>query len=1194
MGLKKGDQGGSARLLSGPVGMFLLGQVGLIAFVVGLSACTRTLPYKKIPLKENVISKSLIDTSAEYIYVPSTGATSRTIPDSRPFYLGHEKIVKLEMTWNALQAYEVEMDANYQGNPQNRRLAFEIPITHVEYHCQKDSLNNCTNQEEENNRISWDQKSEFIPDFSRVNVTEIGLLPESIGRLLPGLSCMKEVSSKPLDYEVHQDYINFRIERTMTNDIECVETLDYLSDLTSSIVSNYSLVKLSTMSTQGYKVLNYPRTDERIFGFFKSERAYTDVDNVSRINQEVHLLNRWGPRSEIVYYLSDEFNKPENELLKKAAYTTVIRVNDGLAIAKVPFRLRLEDPRGINTGDMRYNMIILVEDPVAGLLGYGPSVVHPRTGEILTGRVAIYPGNIKQLVQRTYQEIREERQKKALPKGVQGKVVDKEGDHERAPLGESVLADRGSSSLEKGENALRNFLRNWKEPTGGSLPTQSGQLDFDKKVGGTEKQGTQDGGLSLTEDKRKELEKFMNSSVFLSEKYDPKNDDLPMGLDPIDMLMSQRHSCLLRLQEAGMGGFELSSIDPGIIEALNEKFGSGELRAWEKLSASEKQFVLDLMMPESFAGILIHELGHNLGLRHNFDGSEDKENFYTKKEFARKDIDYVVQSSSVMEYLGGLHGLPIFGKYDIAALRFGYRRELTKADGTILRLQGTLEEEEEKAARNKKDLELRKFKYCTDEGVGLNAGCKRFDSGTTYSEIADGLIQRYDAFIKRNAYRRSRAYFSLHNSVDYAMAVNGLFYDLRTFMEVSERVKYLSGIPYNDTKWVNDEFLVDLRQAAAKAGKFLKGVLETPDQTCIVGSLINPSDTPDIDLFSKLKIITKQKKAMHCSELDFSKLLPPFNQSVALGEVGRPFNDVKSLDLENWRLDQIDVRGSWIDKTLAAKYLFARRFQETAKQRRDLFDEHTDSFMDLPELREDLYASLLGIMKDKSQREYEVSRPDGKQDKITVPLNVLATHDVVQQLSSVTSFLKVPSERAFHFIEVLGQQMVRQKASAVSSPTAVVDLNAVGIYKTPRVVQSVLPDGAYSAVIDGTRYVALENNYVARSHLGRPVVLDILVEAIELAGQGKDNKEMLKQLFQPVIDIREKNADPKQVLPKPSAVQRRILGLEKSAYEDIIKLYSIIVDEDSSFSLAQAKTLLEEFLSKKKRVLDMLPVLNEM
>ncbi len=99
--------------------------------------------------------------------------------------------------------------------------------------------------------------------------------------------------------------------------------------------------------------------------------------------------------------------------------------------------------------------------------------------------------------------------------------------------------------------------------------------------------------------------------------------------------MVQQHSCLLQAQP-GMGGF----INPEILEAIKGKFGSGELKAWEELSATEKQFLLDLIMPEEFASTLIHELGHSLGLRHNFRGSEDVKNFYTKEELAEKGINY--------------------------------------------------------------------------------------------------------------------------------------------------------------------------------------------------------------------------------------------------------------------------------------------------------------------------------------------------------------------------------------------------------------------------------------------------------------------------------------------------------------------------------------------------------------------------
>ncbi len=262
---------------------------------------------------------------------------------------------------------------------------------------------------------------------------------------------MTETSSKPLDYEFGEKHINFRIERTMANDIRC-GYFDYLSDLTASVVSNYNLVKLDSISTKDYQSINYPYGDESEYGFFITERRYADVDNAYRLNRQARLLTRWAPdRSEVVYYLSDEFNKPENKLLKQAAYKTIERVNDGLDDVGVQFRLRLDEKAGLSTGDMRYNMIILQED-LNWLLGYSPSVVHPRTGEILASRVVLFSGALKQHVWETYEQIREERAKE-----IADKASDKKETETKNNAGK-YFSNKESTSGDKSESFDKDLV----------------------------------------------------------------------------------------------------------------------------------------------------------------------------------------------------------------------------------------------------------------------------------------------------------------------------------------------------------------------------------------------------------------------------------------------------------------------------------------------------------------------------------------------------------------------------------------------------------------------------------------------------------------------------------------------------------------------------------------------------------------
>ena len=91
----------------------------------------------------------------------------------------------------------------------------------------------------------------------------------------------------------------------------------------------------------------------------------------------------------------------------------------------------------------------------------------------------------------------------------------------------------------------------------------------------------------------------------------------------------------------------------------------------------------------------LHEMGHALGLSHNFRASVDKENYYKdikdmQSYFPREEFpdlesqlikDYFPKSSSVMDYLPfDMPDMPVIGKYDQEALRYLYLGQVSHKD----------------------------------------------------------------------------------------------------------------------------------------------------------------------------------------------------------------------------------------------------------------------------------------------------------------------------------------------------------------------------------------------------------------------------------------------------------------------------------------------------------------------------------
>ncbi|MBN2722690.1 MAG: hypothetical protein JXR95_01320 [Deltaproteobacteria bacterium] len=104
--------------------------------------------------------------------------------------------------------------------------------------------------------------------------------------------------------------------------------------------------------------------------------------------------------------------------------------------------------------------------------------------------------------------------------------------------------------------------------------------------------------------------------------------------------------------------------------------------------------IYDVLRSETFVGVTIHEMGHNMGLRHNFKGTYDAMNFFdpyweirgydgtmgprtsdpiTQYEIENRIGDYAY--TSIMDYNGAWNGDFLkTGKYDRAAINFGYVR----------------------------------------------------------------------------------------------------------------------------------------------------------------------------------------------------------------------------------------------------------------------------------------------------------------------------------------------------------------------------------------------------------------------------------------------------------------------------------------------------------------------------------------
>ena len=349
-------------------------------------------------------------------------------------------------------------------------------------------------------------------------------------------------------------------------------------------------------------------------------------------------------------------------------------------------------------GDIRYSFMAYVPKYMKyGLLGLGPSNNDPETGEIISGMGYVYHHN-NTAAWRTVEMLELLNGARSPKDFVDG--VDLTDWVKQVKAGTTRYQARGlDDAKEMVQRASHNhFSDHWK---GRREPISEADQQFmeqhgaaawiDQKLTEMHKLGHLNGTAidplaKMAKLKGSELEKkLIHPELKLHAGVHPQapvDDEVLEKVSPARLSELRRSGELWRVREelaARRNMYLPEMVDDALMGLATELKGKTSDEAWA------------IVKDAVYTAVLAHEVGHSLGLMHNFGGSDDVVNYFddywklrddgnigprttdpiSQKERQGKIYNYAY--SSVMDYAGRLtiDGLGV-GKYDRAAILFGY------------------------------------------------------------------------------------------------------------------------------------------------------------------------------------------------------------------------------------------------------------------------------------------------------------------------------------------------------------------------------------------------------------------------------------------------------------------------------------------------------------------------------------------
>lgn len=691
-----------------------------------------------------------------------------------PGHYAETRYVKVKFQEDAMQLvdgrrlqFDDPQDPNDNLATTSDLVVYEFKGVNVDVKMQETLDGERTNLLQENFEEPWQKRQKFKIDFEETTYDPIGLIWWGWVDWLHDCVDMTSMHFVPGSFEQDNEdqymswvvEVNYRL-RSITGYGGCWSMVQSVQEVgTGSVQYRISMYR---PGPSNFETQIIPEKDvvNKKYGAFQVLNAFRD-DTTGLLSANSYLV-RWNPKrtKPVTYYFHQGFPEKFMPLFENIASETNRVMEEAGSTLRFEFKPK---PKNIHYGDIRHSFVVWHQDidTTLGLLGYGPPVYHPLTGEILSANLNMYNVGLdryRYLIQDYLEEF-----------GGLSKPEDGPWEEIECTVGDTVAPATHSGRLNTALfRAMRRVMdlpespTNPLDPEADFIPTpertrEEFLADYRRLLPElrfaeprynlyTGMVGTGVGPSPEYKERVKvdlEFQEAMNAILLGENPYGPVGLYGREGIEAQNEFAEnfrywkKNHQELERDRKLILSRQFIDTFDEGnamnAIKASARKcVADGDTGRWESDTEYTERLIEDIV-----AHVAIHEFGHNLSLRHNFYGSVDAKHMGPNK-----------LSSSIMDYVWAIHEANTsrnYGAYDEAALKWIYGTDTVR-----------------------EDMMDQDYLYCTDYHVYRSPFCSWHDLGVTPAQILLNAIETYDWLYE---IRNRRAYRTFWDTSGYIYSV---------------------------------------------------------------------------------------------------------------------------------------------------------------------------------------------------------------------------------------------------------------------------------------------------------------------------------------------------------------------------------------------------------------------------------------